>query len=78
LLVLEGHSSHYCPDTLNLANDNEVIVFTLPPNTTHIMQPLDNEAHWKQVCWDYLSTNPGLVVNRYNFVSLFSKAWDEV
>ena len=41
LLILGGHSSHYCPDTIKRAFEEDVIVFTLPPNTTHITQPLD-------------------------------------
>ena len=83
LLLLDGHSSHYCPDTIQLASENEVIMFTLPPNTTHITQPLDKgvfgpfKAHWKLVCHDYLVSHPGQVINPYNFVELFSKAWIE-
>ena len=83
LLLLDGHSSHYCPDTIQLATDNEVIIFTLPPNTTHLTQPLDKgvfgpfKAHWKLVCRDYLVSHPGQVINPYNFVRLFSKAWIE-
>lgn len=41
LLLLEGHSSHFCPDTRKLAAENGIIIFTLPPNTTHLTQPLD-------------------------------------
>jgi len=41
LLLLDGHSSHYCPDTIRLAAKNDVILFALPPNTTHLSQPLD-------------------------------------
>ena len=33
LLLLDGHSSHYCPDTIRLAAREQVILFTLPPNT---------------------------------------------
>ena len=40
ILFMDGHSSH-CPDTLALAAENGIILFTLPPNTTHLMQPLD-------------------------------------
>ena len=53
LLLLDGHSSHYCPDTINLAAENGIIIFTLPPNTTHLTQPLDKgifgpfKMHWK-------------------------------
>ena len=83
LLLLDGHSSHYCPDVIQVASDNEVIIFTLPPNTTHLTQPLDKgvfgpfKAHWKLVCHDYLVSHPGQVINPYNFVRLFSKAWIE-
>ena len=40
-LLLDGHTSHYCPDTIRLAAKEKVIVFTFPPNTTHLTQPLD-------------------------------------
>ena len=36
LLMLDGHSSHYFPDTIRLAAKHQVILFALPPNTTHI------------------------------------------
>ena len=67
LLLLDGLSSHYNPDTIKMATENEVIIFTLPPNTTHITQPLDKgvfgpfKAHWKLVCHDYLLSHPGHV-----------------
>ena len=53
LLLLDGHSSHYCPDTIKYAASEKVIIFTLPPNTTHLTQPLDKgvfgplKTHWK-------------------------------
>ncbi len=81
LLLLEGHSSHYCHDTVRLAAREQVILFTLPPNTTHLSQPLDNgcfgplKTAWRQVCHEYLTDNPGRVITRYQFSSLFSKAW---
>ena len=31
----------YCPDTIRLAAKHQIILFALPPNTTHISQPLD-------------------------------------
>ena len=41
LLLLDGHSSHYCPEIIKACAEEEVIVLSLPPNTTHIIQPLD-------------------------------------
>ena len=39
LLLLDGHSSHYNPEAIRHAKENEVILFTLVPHTTHEMQP---------------------------------------
>ena len=41
LLLLDGHSSHYNLEAITLARENDVIIFTLVPHTTHEMQPLD-------------------------------------
>ena len=40
LLLLDGHSSHYNPTLIHYAAQKGVIVFALPPNATHIAQPL--------------------------------------
>ena len=77
LLLLDGHSSHYCPDTVRLAAKEKVIIFALPPHTTHFSQPLDKgcfgplKAHWRAECHHFMSANPGHVVSRYNFSTLF-------
>ena len=83
ILFMDRHSSHYCPDTLALAAENGIIVFMLPPNTTHLTQPLDKgvfgpfKQHWRRVCHDFKTSHPGQVINDYNFCRLFSKAWLE-
>ena len=83
ILFMDGHSSHYCPDTLALARENGIIIFMLPPNTTHLTQPLDKvffgpfKQHWRRVCRDFVISHPGKVINKYNFCHLFSKAWLE-
>ena len=40
-LLLDGHSSHYQPSLIRKAGKNGIIVFYLPPHTTHMSQPLD-------------------------------------
>ena len=81
LLLLDGHSSHYCPDTIRLAAQEKVILFTLPPNTTHLTQPLDKgcfaplKAAWKQECHQYVVEHPGQAVTKFQFSRLFAKAW---
>ena len=41
LLLLDGHSSHYQPSVVRKAAANDVILFCLPPHTTHLAQLLD-------------------------------------
>ena len=83
LLLLDGHSSHYQPRFVYKAAEEQVIVFCLPPHTTHLTQPLDKGCFgplkmcWRQKCQEYLSSNPGKVVTRYQFSHLFSAAWSE-
>ena len=81
LLLLDGHSSHYCPDTIRLAAHEKVILFTLPPNTTHMCQPLDRgcfgplKMAWREECHYYMSEHPGKVVTKFQFSTLFNRAW---
>ena len=35
LLMLDGHSSHYSPSFISKAAEEKIIVFCLPPNSTH-------------------------------------------
>lgn len=41
LLVMDNHESHLSIDLLDMARDNQVELYCLPPHTTHILQPLD-------------------------------------
>ena len=81
LLIMDGHSSHFNPTTINMAAQEEVLLFVLPPHTTHLTQPLDKgpfgplKQFWRQECYDYITKNPGKVVTRFSFSQLFSHAW---
>ena len=83
LLLLDGHSSHFCPETLAMAAKHEVVIFTLPPNTTHLTQPLDKgcffplKSAWREACHQFISQNPGKSVTRYTFSRVFANAWME-
>jgi hypothetical protein len=83
LLLLDGHSSHYCPSTIRLAAEQGILIFVLPPNTTHLTQPLDKgcfsplKVLWRQACHEFRRMNPGRVVTRFEFSRLFSEVWYE-
>lgn len=79
--TLDGHSSHYNPEAVRLARDNDVILFTLVLHMTHEMQPLDTavfgplKRNWQRVSHDFLQSNPGKVITKFSFSSLLNKAW---
>ncbi len=41
LLLVDNHSTHYTPEVTRSAASKGVIMFCLPPHTTHDAQPLD-------------------------------------
>ena len=36
LLLLDGHTTHYQPQTVRLAKEHDVLMLCLPPHTTHV------------------------------------------
>jgi len=83
LLLLDGHSTHYQPEVIRYARSNKVLILCLPPHTTHEAQPLDCtvfsplKTQWRAVCHDFFQANPGQVITKFNFVSLFVEAWSK-
>ncbi len=81
LLLLDGHSSHYSPATIQKAVEEQIILFCLPPHSTHRTQPLDKgcfaplKAYWRDECHQYCRENIGKVVTSMQFSQLFSRAW---
>ena len=71
----------YGPEMINIAALNQIIIFALPPHTTHVTQPLDRacfaplKIEWRRLCHKYISENSGKTVSQYEFCELFSKAW---
>jgi hypothetical protein len=81
LLLLDGHSTHFNPVTIEKAATENIVIFCLPPHSSHRTQPLDKgcfgplKSYWRQESHRYLVENPGKVVTRYEFSRLFSSAW---
>ena len=75
LLLLDGHTSHYNLNVLQMASKEGIILFCLPPHSAHLLQPLGNgtfcalKAAWKRECHHFISTNP------LNRSGIFHKAW---
>ena len=81
LLLMDGHSAHYCPEVIRAAASEKVVLFTLPPHTTHLTQPLDKgcfaplKVEWRQRCHEFYAENPGKIVSRYDFNDIFRDVW---
>lgn len=83
LLILDGHSTHYQPATVQYAKDNEIIMLCLPPHSSHATQPLDTavfnplKRNWSEAVHKYLAENPGKVVTKYSFSPLLKETWEK-
>ena len=81
ILIMDGHSSHYCPATIKVAAEHRVILFTLPPNTTHLTQPPERACFaplknaWREIHHILLTNNPGSRMTHNDFSALFAQAW---
>jgi hypothetical protein len=81
LLLLDGHSSHYEPMSIEIALKEDIIIFCLPPHTSHESQPLDCsvfkalKSHWSNSCHEHQQANPGVVITKYNFNKVSILLW---
>ena len=41
LLIMDNLASHLSPDIIDIARQNRIELLCLPPNSTHILQPLE-------------------------------------
>lgn len=80
VLILDGHSSHLNLDAIELARASKVVLFCLPPHTTHHLQPLDKAIygpfkHYFALETDKFAKKFGLRVTVNDVPQLFRKAW---
>ena len=85
LLILDGHGSHTLSlEVLKYASSNDIEMVSLPPHTSHYLQPLDKvhfkplKDHFKEAVRIQLRNNPGAGITRIDFPQLFSKAYCKV
>lgn len=79
LLLVDGHRSHYDPETIRFAKVHSTIIFCFPPHVTHEAQPLDVslfdplKRHWRQVCHDFYHSSPGKATTKFNSQCCFQR-----
>lgn len=81
LLLVDGHKSHLTLELSKFCNDNQIILYSLPPNTTHLMQPADVsvfrplKVEWRKTIreWQGNSENYNSVLSKSTFCPLLNK-----
>ncbi len=80
VLLIDGHLSHIDVNTTLFSKSNQIFLFRLPPNTSHLTQPADRryfnvfKGNWRKVCTKFTFENPGLVVTKRIFAKDFTEA----
>eukprot|EP00112_Aurelia_sp_Birch-Aquarium-sp1_P022928 Seg664.1 transcript_id=Seg664.1/GoldUCD/mRNA.D3Y31 product="Jerky protein-like-like" protein_id=Seg664.1/GoldUCD/D3Y31 len=82
LLLIDGHVSHIDFHTTMFCKENQILLFRLPPHTSHVMQPADRgffnvfKGEWRKTCSKFSFENPGVVVSKRTFSRVFVEAFD--
>lgn len=87
MLIMDGHTSHLTIELIDLARENNVILYCLPPHLTYLLQPLDVAVfkslkdHFTRYCHQAklisLRSSAILNVNRNNFTAIFKEAFEK-
>lgn len=81
LLILDNHSSHISLQVVELCKNAGIVLLTLPPHTSHKLQPLDRSVYgplktfYYRALDDWMRTYPGRSVSIYEVGQLTSKAF---
>lgn len=81
VVILDNHESHIYPPVLQLCKDNGITLVTLPPHTSHKLQPLDIavfgpfKTFYNQAADDFMSTRGGERINIYDIPNLVAVAF---
>ena len=82
LLLNDRARCHISIDTSEFCVTNDIILYILYPNTTHLIQALDLvlmnivKTTYEEEVWQWLIANPGEVFDKYVFIEVFMKVWD--
>ncbi|XP_076666524.1 uncharacterized protein LOC143368051 [Andrena cerasifolii] len=84
ILFLDGHVSHMTQPLSAFCHDHHIILVALPPNTTHLMQPMDVtmfsplKAHWRKEVNAYRIENHVLSVAKHDFAVLLANVFTKM
>lgn len=85
ILFIDGHKSHMTMALSEACERNGIILYALPPNTTHILQPADVSVFrplkegWRNTVrkWQNMTENINSSVTKTNFCKVFNMTLNE-
>lgn len=84
LLVLDNHCTHSCLKSYTFCRDNGIVIVSLPPHTSHRLQPLDVtffsslKSAYYQECDQYMKSNHYEKISLTCIAELFAKAFNRM
>ncbi|XP_063420606.1 uncharacterized protein LOC134705821 [Mytilus trossulus] len=81
LLLYDGHRTHITPDIIDWAVEKKIILYVLPPHTSHVLQPMDVGCFgpfariYSSECHKFQRTTSS-VINKYNLCSIACKSYN--
>ena len=81
LIILDGHHSHKTLQAIDFAREHGITLLTLPPHSTHKLQPLDKsffgalKSAYNVSTDSWLRCHPGKRVTTYDITEIFSQAY---
>ena len=82
VLFIDGHSTHITLDVIDLCREKEIILFCLPPHTTHALQPLDVavfkglKTQFSKSVGALAFSKPNFVVSKRDFAQVFKTPFE--
>ncbi len=81
LLILDNLKAHISLKAVEIAKSNGIVLLTLPPHTSHRMQPLDVtvfgpfKTQYSRALDGWMRSNPGKTVSIYQIAGLVNEAF---
>ena len=81
LLIIDGAKVHLSLFASEFCDQHNIIMYTLYPNSTHLIQPLDLalmgsvKANYKRAVRDWIQTHPFQAYDKFAFPETFDKTW---
>ncbi|ELU18441.1 hypothetical protein CAPTEDRAFT_57351, partial [Capitella teleta] len=80
LLILDNHESHASCRVIDIAREHGIVLLTIPPHTSHKLQPLDCmvygpfKAAYDRATDAWLRSHPGKTISIYDIPALAYEA----